>query len=713
MASFALDQKVTKTDARDKDFTPLVQLAHLYNISTSYLDAANEYHEIDDDVLIKILNAMHVSVSSDQAIEQEIDRVNQNKKDDILPNTIAGIVGQKRILKLDLNENESVCSVKLFINEGECLNGGDLTDSKLADLNQIYNSSEVQNSLYEIEDMSTLVLSDEIDSGYHLLQIETSSGRVRLSTLVYAPQRQKIPQKQSYGFMSQFYSQRSRGSWGIGDFEDLKYIATASATNCGADFLLINPVHGDFPSSNQTPSPYFPVSKAVYNPIYIRPEKVAEYINAPSDIIDQIDNIRKKTEDYNNSDDGIDRNSIWKIKKEALWILHNFFCEKNPLSYDEIMSSSYINWAKWCCQYEGIETIEKNLHFYIWLQEICELQLKDAQKSMIDAGAKIGLISDMAVGVQPDMADAKIYHQAYIDSVNIGAPPDIYNQLGQDWNLPPLNPLNMDRHGYKLFRLYLQKAFQVSGAIRIDHALGLFRLWWIPKGEKACHGAYVVYNHDILINILILEAMRYDALIIGEDLGTVPEGTFQYLKARAILGTSVLWFERESYEKNVKIRAKKPEDFRELCFSTVHTHDIPPSLGYINGEHVKLREKFNLLTQSYDIVKQAQLDDLKVETDLLIKYNLLAPEDVNDEKKISFALQALLFKTPSILVAFSFADFVGERITQNIPGTDKEYPNWQILLADSDGKLVYNEDLFTHPYFVESCKVFKNGKFKV
>lgn len=499
--------------------------------------------------------------------------------------------------------------------------------------------------------------------------------------------------------MTQFYSQKSHDSWGIGDFEDLKYLAVNTYQKCEFDFLQINPVHASSPKHNQTASPYLPVSRDYINPIYIRPQMTEEYQNADDLVKGQVDELFLKAQDLNADINNIDRDVVWELKMRALYILFK--------TVDYQMPPHLSQWAHWCCsQVQNDEHKSYEPEFYAYMQQIARRQLSDAHSLMISAGAEVGLISDLAVGVHPQGADLDIHNEAFIKTMSVGAPPDLYNQKGQNWSQPPFNPQFLEDSGYQLFRNYVVSALgdqenPCAGGLRIDHALGLFRLWWVPNAKDLSpqNGVYVYYDHDILINILVLESHLQNAYIIGEDLGTVPAGARDYLFNRGLLGTSILWFERGDDS-----RPKPLDKMRELCFGTVHTHDIPPTLGYICAEHVKLRDKFNLLTESYQKAIDSFKTDQENQIDFLINQKCLLKSDLNlpkDEffEKYVLAMQKILIKSPSLIKAFSFADFVNERRSQNLPGTDREYNNWCIPLADRNGDLVYNEDLFEHKIF--------------
>ena len=273
--------------------------------------------------------------------------------------------------------------------------------------------------------------------------------------------------------------------------------------------------------------------------------------------------------------------------------------------------------------------------------------------------------------------------------VTVGAPPDMYNQQGQDWSQPPLRPDALARAAYRPFRDMVRTALRHAGAIRIDHVIGLFRLWWIPEGMGATAGAYVRYDHDALIGILCLEAHRAGAIVIGEDLGTLEPWVRDYLTDRGVLGTSVLWFERDGGG------LMPPERYRRLALATITTHDLPPTAGYLAGEHVELRERLGLLTEPVAQVRAAAERERSEMREVLAARGLIGADP--SEREVIEAMHRLLLAAPSLLIGVSLADAVGERRAQNQPGTDAEYPNWKVPLADSAQRLVTVENLFDNP----------------
>ena len=236
----------------------------------------------------------------------------------------------------------------------------------------------------------------------------------------------------------------------------------------------------------------------------------------------------------------------------------------------------------------------------------------------------------------------------------------------------------------------LRTILRHAGGIRVDHVLGLFRLWWVPDGMPAHEGTYVYYNHEALVGILCLEAQRAGAVVIGEDLGTFEPWVRDYLASRGLLGTSILWFE---YADGAPM---PPEHYRQGCLASVNTHDLPPTAGYLRGDHVELRERLGLLSRPVEQERAADRAEQERVLAMCRERGLLPAEGGATEQETVEALYRLLAAAPSIMQGVALVDAVGEPRVQNQPGTDEEYPNWRIPLADDTGAVVYVEDLAQH-----------------
>ncbi|MGW2548068.1 4-alpha-glucanotransferase, partial [Kitasatospora sp. NPDC001574] len=328
--------------------------------------------------------------------------------------------------------------------------------------------------------------------------------------------------------------------------------------------------------------------------------------------------------------------------------------------------------------------------FHRWLASQDDRQLAHAQQAARTAGMPVGLVHDLAVGVHPDGADAWALQDVLATGISVGAPPDAFNAHGQDWGLPPWRPDALAEAGYEPFAELIRAAARHAGAIRIDHVMGLFRLWWVPAGHAPIEGAYVRYDAEAMLGVLALEAHRAGTAVIGEDLGTVEPGVREELAARGVLGTSVLWFERDWQAKGEIL---PPGRWRPGSLATLTTHDLPSTAARLSGEHVELRHRLGLLARALgdeQAEAAAELADWRAE---LARLGLLG----EDEPLSATALYRFLADTPAELVGVWLPDVVGDPRPQNLPGTWDQYPNWRLPVADGSGRPVTLDALAAAP----------------
>jgi 4-alpha-glucanotransferase len=517
----------------------------------------------------------------------------------------------------------------------------------------------------------------------------------------------------AWGFMTQLYSVRSRDSWGIGDLGDLAELASWSAREHGAGFVLVNPLHAAEPVPPMEPSPYLPTTRRFVNPIYVRVEDIREVGYLPAADRAIVEWQAEAMKALNDDPAELDRDAVWAAKQGALWSV--FTAPRSRArqasfeAFVEREGQGLVDFATWNALAEryGLPsadwpahvadprslTVEHMRHeladrveFHMWLQWVLDEQLSRVAEIAADAGMPIGVVHDLAVGVHPDGADTWALGDALARDVTAGAPPDAFNQQGQDWSQPPWRPDQLAALGYAPYRDMLRTVLRHAGALRVDHIIGLFRLWWVPQGHGPAQGTYVRYDHEALVGILALEAARAGAFVVGEDLGTVEPWVRDYLRERGILGTSILWFEKDG-----EGRPLPPEAWRELCLATVTTHDLPPTAGYLAGEHIDIRERLGLLTRPVEEEAAVDAADREAVLGALRGLGLLG-ETPTERDKVE-ALHRFLALTPARLIGVALADAVGDRRAMNQPGTSTEYPNWRLPLADGVGQPVLLEDL--------------------
>ena len=550
------------------------------------------------------------------------------------------------------------------------------------------------------------------------------------STIIVTPNRVGLPRRMGasrvWGYAAQLYSVRSHHSWGLGDLTDLADLCTWSASQ-GAGYLLTNPLHAAEVAGRMEPSPYLPSSRLFVNPIYIRPELIAEYHDLDQYDASLIESLRTTTLD----DDPqalLDRDRTWQAKSQALELIHRVDMSASRrmafTAFRVARGRRLEDFATWCLLSElhgsdwhdwpaelhdphgvAVARVRREhadrIDFHMWLQWIADQQLSTAQSSGTDAGMPVGLICDLAVGVNGSGADAWMLNGLFAREMNVGAPPDPFNQAGQDWGQPPMRPDVLEQMAYAPLREMVSNALRHAGGVRIDHIMGLFRLWWVPRGLGPRHGAYVRYNHEAMVGVVALEAYRAGALVIGEDLGTVEPWVRDHLASRGILGTSIMWF-----ETGPDGRPKQPQQWREHAMSSVTSHDLPPTSSYLRGDHVELRDRLGLLTESVDEERENARRERETWLASLRQQGVLEADE-DDPEQVTLAMHTLLTRTPSKVINATLTDAVGDPRTQNLPGTEDEYPNWRVPLSGPDGEPVYLEDLYSSDRVARMAKVLR------
>jgi 4-alpha-glucanotransferase len=545
-----------------------------------------------------------------------------------------------------------------------------------------------------------------------------------------------FPARRAWGFTVQLYSVRSRASWGHGDFRDLADLATWSARDHGADFVLVNPLHAAEPLPPVSNSPYLPMSRHYLSPLYLRIEDIPEYAGlTPADRA-RVDALGAPLRAANTlTDTGltnttltdtaltdtalidtalIDRDAVWTAKRAALELIHAV--PLSPARRAELDAfrgregDALRNWVAWCAiaevhgpdqrrwpaelrdprspavaRFEADRAARERAEFHAWLQWLAAEQATAAQRAAREAGMRIGVVADLAVGTHPGGSDAWARPGVIVTGVSVGAPPDEFNQRGQDWTLPPWHPALA---GEPLAEL-VAATIRYAGGLRIDHVMGLARLWWIPAGMQPDQGTYVRYDHELMGGVLAAGAARAGAITIGEDLGTVEPWLRDFLADRHILGTSMLWFERAADGSPLA-----PASWRRGCLATVGTHDMPPAAAFLSGEQVSIRAELGLLTRPEAAERAAAAVELEQFLALLAREGLLkAGNGEPSAAEFTTALYACLTRTPAVLIGVSLAEAAGERRPQNMPGTTDQYPNWRIPLSDETGRPLLLEDL--------------------
>ena len=555
----------------------------------------------------------------------------------------------------------------------------------------------------------------QLACGYYTLSAETG-GKSCFVRLIVAPESVYQPKLlanggRMNGLTMHLYSLRSESNWGIGDFTDLLNLMKYAAEK-KLDFVGINPLHALFTSKPAFASPYSPSSREWLNPIYLDIEKVGAFTYneqlknwlAQPKICQRIAALRiTETVTYT---------AVWACKRDALHMAFNAFeqdtceaAENERAAFEafvlekgkalqgfglfEALDQYYsrpgqVGWQSWPSEFhqpdsEAVEKFarshEREIRFYMWLQWLCAEQLREVNQAAAEYGVKLGIYGDLAVGVARGSADTWLNRQDYCMDLSVGAPPDPLGPTGQNWDLPPLNPLMLKHTGYEKFAHLLRENMRLYGVLRIDHVMALCRLWWVLNGKTADFGAYVHYDAEVMFAILALESRRNRCVIIGEDLGTVPDEARHLLNRYQVFSYKVMYFSKGWNGFQL------PEEYPEQAITVISTHDVAPLAGYWTGKDLDTMFKLGTLPDAAAF--QTALDEREHDkADLLdkLKETGCLSVDVQMPAKADETLLAALHKygalSRSKLYAVQLENLLGVIDNLNVPGVPDGYPNW-------------------------------------
>jgi 4-alpha-glucanotransferase len=558
--------------------------------------------------------------------------------------------------------------------------------------------------------------------GVHRLEVEGSGTRGSSSIIVVPPHAFTPPRwsegEREWAITVQLYSLRSDRNWGIGDFSDLADLACLGAQH-GAHAVGVNPLHALFPADPTHISPYAPSSRLFLNPIYLDVTAVPEFVEsdaaqhmvATKEFQRRLQRVR--------ASEFVDYPHVWNLKLSVLRLLHGEFHSRYLHTATTERASAYrrfvaeqgealthfatfealqahfghqsLAWRKWPEPYRTPTSPETRafreehrmeVEFSQYLQWEADRQLALVARTAQEAGMRIGLYRDLAVGLDPNGAEAWSAQDLLAPAASIGAPPDVYNPKGQDWGLAPFNPLALERHAYRPFLATIRANMRHAGALRVDHVIGLKRLWWIVGEGGPQAGGYVSYPLYDLLSLLALESERHGCLVVGEDLGTVPEGFREELHRRRILSYRLLLFERKGSDGEFV----EPEQYPALAATAVSTHDLATFRGMWEGRDLEWRRDLGLYP-SQDHADQDTEARVKMRTHLqtALRQDLQAIGSGGDPDVRTFSLAAhrFLARTPSRLLLVQLEDVLDQRDQMNLPGTIDEHPNWRRRLTVS------------------------------
>lgn len=522
-------------------------------------------------------------------------------------------------------------------------------------------------------------LPPDLPAGYHRLQLDGKDTHARL---IVSPGQCWLPEHlKTWGWTTQLYAARSRESWGIGDFADLELLSKWSANALGAGMLMLNPLSAVSPTTPQQPSPYYPASRRFFNPLWLKIEWIP---GATTENVPHLEELARAARELN-SRRLIDRDKVFALKMEALealWLLFTAnerfdrYCREHAPDLDRFAAFCALaeryksGWRVWPEEYrhpnnssvaEFVRENQQRVQFHKWLQWLLDIQLERCSR-------EIALVQDLPIGVDPDGADAWAWQDVFASGISVGAPPDEFNTQGQNWGFPPFVPHKLRAAGYEPLIQTIRAAFRHGGGLRIDHVMGLIRLFWIPANAPAAEGAYVRYDADEMLAILALESQRAKAYVVGEDLGTVEPAAHEKLAQHRLLSYRLLWFEKNP-----------PESYPCDSLAAVTTHDLPTVAGLWTGSDLRKQRKLHLKPNE--------------ESTAEIRNRLISTAKLSPGAKPAEAIVGayrLLAGAPSRIVTAALDDAAVVEERPNMPATSEDQnPNWRLALP------VPIEDLMT------------------
>jgi len=591
--------------------------------------------------------------------------------------------------------------------------------------------SDIEFQCYQIQ------LRSDLPVGYHQLEVFEKGNEEALASmsLIITPSACFTPQamqqgKKIWGTSVQLYCIKSENNWGIGDFSDLKKLLEQTAAH-GGDFIGLNPIHALSPALPNNASPYSPSSRKWLNILYTDLTSVDEF-KSDKTLQDKV-NSQIFTDKLNalRETKWVNYEGVTSIKLEVLRVLFDNLNSGNSdrlnafntyveakgesllqqASYDALQfkflaeDQNLWGWPAWPESFqsfqtettqEWIESHKQEVLFWCYCQWVAELQLEEADQLAKSLGMTLGIYRDLAVGVGKGSSEIWANHSLYCEQVSIGAPPDVLGPLGQCWGLPPISPDQLYKMGYQPFIELLKSNMSHCGALRIDHVMALLRLWWVPENESAIAGAYIYYPVQDLLNLLALESQRNQCLVIGEDLGTVPEGIDVLLQEAGVYSYKVFFFEQADDGGFIS-----PQHYKAQAMATLSTHDMPTIKGYWHCDDLHLGKELGVypdpeildkLMDDRVFCKQQILNSLHGHGSLPDYYNRDATTTGMDQR-LNFSMQSHLAKGNAALLSLQLEDFLEMGEPVNVPGTCDEYRNWQRKLSQNIEQLFSNEQI--------------------
>ncbi|OFC71864.1 4-alpha-glucanotransferase [Alteromonas confluentis] len=714
----------------------LQRLVEMRGIETHYTDAWGKPAAISASSQAKLLNVLGYDTSNELAIEEQLKA--EARKIWQTPLNPVQVLRQSETLSFSIRLPIELVTDTYTVN----LN----TEDGQTFVHSFVPVDETLAHVAELDDVEfheyIIALPFDVPLGYHdlVLLVEGDDEPLCSMRIIMAPNKCFIPEaiekgKKIWGLSVQLYCVRSENNWGMGDFTDLANL-TAKAAESGAEFIGLNPIHALYPANPDACSPYGPSSRRWLNYLYLDVTALPYFDDEHVQAVVNTDDFQQQLAAARGTD-FIDYAAVAGLKLPALSAVFDIYYEKHLKTntkqnrefkafveaggesldmlavYDTLQEKlaeegkPSWGWPVFPDEFKEYHKPEvaafkkknkKRVTFFLFLQWQAAIQLQAASDVAVASGMSVGLYRDLAVGVSEGSAEIWGNKDLYCVGASVGAPPDILGPLGQNWGLPPMDPHKLYEQKYQPFIDLFASNMAGSGALRIDHVMALLRLWWVVKGDHAKDGGYVYYPVDDLLAILALESHRNQSLVIGEDLGTVPEEIREKLADNGVHSYRVFFFEQAEDGGFFS-----PSHYPVQSMSTLTTHDMPTLTGFWHcldlemGKELGLYPTDEILSQLYTDRhenKQAILDTLHGHHSISENVS----RDVNYtgmNTELNRGMQLHMASGSSALLSLQLEDWLEMDKPVNVPGTFNEYPNWRRKLSQTLESIFNNQDI-TH-----------------
>jgi 4-alpha-glucanotransferase len=709
--------------------TVIERLARLRGIGDAYHDYRGELRHFSLETKRGLLRAMGCNVDDPAALALELNQLEAARSRKFLP-PVAAARGARIGIDINVSAREFGSALVWSVR----FEGGSRRDgtTSTADCTEIWRGA-VEGSWIT---RRRFELPIDLPTGYHELEAKIAGGSADRCLLIISPPRCYEPApiaagRRLWGIAVQLYTLRSRDNWGIGDFNDLRSLIRWVAPH-GAGFIGLNPLHALATADPERSSPYSASSRHFLNVLYIAVPLVPEFQEcaaarervADPAIAQRLGELRSR--------DLVDYRGVAELKLDILALLYRDFCDRHlafetgrardfraflAAGGDLLQSHARFDaldryfratlgtesgWLSWPEEFRDVNgnaaarfaaAHPGEVEFYVYLQWLAHEQLRGVQALARELGMPIGLYGDYAVGANPSGSETWADQESYRLGAEIGAPPDPLALKGQGWGIPPQDPQQMLAQRLQGFVTLIRNNMRYYGALRLDHVMSLFRLWWVAAGFSPTEGAYVHYPLEQLLTVLSLESERSACLVVGEDLGVVPDEMRRAMPECGLYHYKVMLFEK------VDGRFRRPEEYVRHALATVTTHDMPTLRSYWEGRDTELRRRLNLYPSAEaesDVIREREHD-----RELLL--GALGTQGLKPAQpatrfdaftaELAHALHLYLARSATMLVALQIEDLLGEILPVNVPGTDREYPNWQRKVSVDIEEIAARADL--------------------